>query len=218
MLTRATSQRPMTKGVCGGDTTNRSEPMDPPVLGQLSPREAAAIAPPQGQRPAFLALGSGVLTYEARLIPPGTSVQWVLVGVGGELRDQSGVMPNMGHGGLDEVLATAGQGLVWTAPDGTRVNWSVESSVNAPRASDAPWVLFRSVTGGAPEHAVPGSAAEHAAPVGGGLLGAVTYVQRMGTAGGTPPSTAANFGHRVDVPYTAIYAFYVDSGAARALP
>jgi Protein of unknown function (DUF3455) len=169
------------------------------LLGRLSPRQAAAIAPPQGHRPRFLALGSGALTYEARLTRQGTSVEWVLVGVGGELRDQSGVMPNLGYGGLGVVLATAGEGFAWTAPDGSRARWSVETSVNAPQTGDAPWVLFRSVASGAPEQAVRG----------GGLLGAVTYVQQMGTAGGAAPGTAGRVGDRIDVPYTAIYAFYV---------
>jgi hypothetical protein len=167
------------------------------LLGRLSPPQAAAIAPPQGHRPRFLAVGSGALTYEARLQE--TSVKWVLVGVSGELRDQSGTMPNMGYGGLGEVLATAGDRFGWTAPDGSRARWSVETSVNAPQAGDAPWVLFRSVADGAPGPAVPG----------GGLLGAVTYVQQIGTAGGAPPGTAARIGDRVDVPYTGIYAFYI---------
>ena len=167
------------------------------LLGRLSSRQAAAIAPPQGHRPRFLALGSGSLTYEAR--SQGTSVKWLLVGVRGELRDQSGVMPHIGYGGLGAVLATAGGGFAWTAHDGSRARWSVETSVIAPQAGDAPWVLFRSVADGAPGPAVPG----------GGLLGAVTYVQQIGTAGGAPPGTAARIGDRVDVPYTGIYAFYI---------
>jgi hypothetical protein len=167
------------------------------LLGRLSSRRAAAIAPPQGHRPRFLALGSGSLTYEAR--SQGTSVKWVLVGVSGELRDQSGVMPHIGYGGLGAVLATAGGGFAWTAHDGSGARWSVETSVNAPQAGNAPWALFRSVADGAPGPAVRG----------GGLLGAVTHVQQIGTAGGAPPGTAARIGDRVDVPYTGIYAFYI---------
>jgi Protein of unknown function (DUF3455) len=177
----------------------RPNPLIREFLGRLSPQEAAVIIPPEDHRPWSLALGSGALTYEAQQARDGASVEWVLVEVSGELRDESGVMPHRGYAGLGAILSTADKGLTWTAPDGTRVSWSVETSVSAPEAGNAPWVLFRSVALGTPEHATHG----------GGLLGTVTYVQQLATEGGAPPDTTAPIGHRVDVPYTAIYAFYI---------
>jgi hypothetical protein len=193
------------------------------LLGQLSPRNAAVIATPQGQRALSLAAATGALTYEARLAPRGTSVEWTLVGVKGELRDQSGVDPSLHYGGFDAVLATAEQGLTWTAPDGTQMTWSVEKSVKAPEAGNARWVLFRSVAGGAPDVSAP-NARRDLPPTGplapgesGGVLGAVTYVQQLGTEGGAPPKTRGHIGDQVDVPFTATYAFYIadtDNGNA----
>jgi hypothetical protein len=173
-------------------------------LGELLPEKTAAIAPPKGQRAAFLALGSGTLTYEAKRTAGAASPQWVLVSITGDLRDDSGTMPYMPYWGLGEVLATAEQELTWKLMQGGSMHWSPQASVDAPRArdaaktSDAPWVLLRSAETDAR-----------------GLLGQVTYVQLLNTSGGALPAGAAQLGRRVQVPYTGRYAFYV---ADRAKP
>jgi hypothetical protein len=154
------------------------------------PREGAtAIAPPQGHRALFLARGKGTLTYEAR--PAGGAVEWTLVGMTGDLYDESGVMPHMGHSGLGEVVAHTGDALTLTAHDHSRITLSQVASVNAPSEGNAAWSMFRS------------SPSETS-----GLLNAVTYVQLLATVGGAPPR-AAQAGGRVEVPYEAAYAFYV---------
>ncbi|MCS7483671.1 DUF3455 domain-containing protein [Umezawaea endophytica] len=43
---------------------------------------------------------------------------------------------------------------------------------------------------------------------GDGLLGGVTYVQRLNTEGGVAPTGACQANAQVSVPYTALYAFY----------
>jgi hypothetical protein len=145
----------------------------------LALQAAAAITPPEDHRPWSLGLGSGALTYEAQRARDGASVEWVLVEVSGELRDESGVMPHRGYAGLGATLATADpEGLTWTAPDGTRVSWSVETSVNAPEAGNAPWVLFRSVALGTPEHAAHGGGLR---PGGSGSPGASCSVYKPNT-------------------------------------
>jgi outer membrane protein assembly factor BamB len=180
------------------------------LLALLSDALRRLITPPQGHRPYSLALGRGALTYEARTSPHGTKIEWALVGARGELRDQSGVMPNMGYEGYGMVLATAKHGFVWTDPDGSQMSWSVKASVPAPQTGNAPWVLFRSRGSPQPEHNSK-SEPEHAGD-GGRLLRAITYVQQIATQGGAPPAgNGAHIGQRVQVPYTAVYAFYVEA-------
>jgi Protein of unknown function (DUF3455) len=185
------------------------------LLGRLSPRDAATIAPPQSQILFSLASINGALTYKARPNGYSSSVEWSLVGESGELRDESGVNHLIAYSGLGAVLATADHGLTWTGPDGSQMTWSIEKSVRAPEDGNAPWALFRSVAGGTSNNAV-GSAAPDIAPGAplapvrtGGVLDAITYVQQIGTKGGAPPMAKAHVGDRVDVPFTATYAFYV---------
>ena len=167
-------------------------------LGQLAPEKAAALVPPEGQRAAFLALGSGTLTYEGKLAAGKASPQWVLAGISGELRDDSGTRPDMPYWGLGEVLATAGTELGWKLARGGTLRWSTESSVAAPQARDAvqtrnaPWVLFRSTASDSR-----------------GLLAKVTYVQLLNTSDGAPPAGAVQLGRRVQLSYTGRYAFYI---------
>jgi hypothetical protein len=156
----------------------------------LLPERATTIAAPQGHRALFLARAKGTLTYEMRQAPAGGAAEWMLVGMTGDLYDESGVMPNMGFSGLGQVIAHTGDGLTLTAHDRSRVSVSQVAIVNAPKDGDAAWALFRS------------NASETS-----GLLRAVTYVQRLATAGGAPPG-AAQAGGRVEVPYEAVYAFY----------
>src|SRR6266540_4307589 len=44
-----------------------------------------------------------------------------------------------------------------------------------------------------------------------GIFGAVTYIQRLATSGGTAPTTACTDGQTQGVPYTAAYRFYAAS-------
>jgi uncharacterized protein DUF3455 len=89
-------------------------------------------------------------------------------------------------------------GPTWESTDGSKV---VGAKVEAatPDAAAIPWLLLR--------------AASHA---GSGRMEAVTFVQRVRTAGGNAPATGCDAGHAgatVRVPYRALYCFY-RSGAA----
>lgn len=84
-------------------------------------------------------------------------------------------------------------GPTWEASDGSKVTGAkVEGATPDPAA--IPWLLLR--------------AASHA---GSGRMGEVTFVQRLGTAGGNAPATgcdAAHVGAIARVPYHAAYCFY----------
>jgi hypothetical protein len=164
-------------------------------LGKLVPEKAAAVTPPKGQRALFVAVGKGVLTYEVKRTAGTDDLHWVLVGIDGDLRDDTGVMPHMAYRGLGQVLATSERDLTWKAVEGDLISWSVDAFVDAPQTGDAPWVLFRSAGGKQ-----------------GGLLSQVTYVELLATSGGAPPQGAPQVGQRVQVPYAGRYLFYVPGG------
>jgi hypothetical protein len=151
--------------------------------------EASAITPPQGHRALFLARGKGTLTYESRAA--GNALEWTLVAITGDLYDESGVMPHMGHSGLGEAVAHTGDGLMLTGHDRSRITLTQVASVRSPQFDNAAWTLFRSSPTDAP-----------------GLLSAVTYVQQLVTMGGAPPQ-AIQPGSRIERPYEAAYVFYV---------
>jgi hypothetical protein len=165
-------------------------------LGRLAPDKTAVLTPPKGHRPLFIATGKGSLTYEVKRVDTAASLQWVLVEVSGELRDDTGVV------GFGQVLATAQPGLAWKTAEGGIVHWTIETSVSAPQAPDAaeahdaPWILFRS----APSD-------------GHDLLEQVTYVQLLGTVGGEPPGRVGQMGERLQVSYTGTYVLYVGDHA-----
>ena len=167
-------------------------------LARLAPEKAVRLSPPNGHRALFLAVGQGTLAYEVKKVEGASSPQWVLVGITGDLLDDSGVMPHMAYRGLGAVLASPAEGLSWKSQESGGMRWTPESSVEAPEKSDAPWVLFRSASGD-----------------GRGLLSYVTYVQLLGTSGGAPSGAAAQIGRRMQVPYTGRYAFYVAEGGTQ---
>jgi len=93
------------------------------------------------------------------------------------------------HRGRPEVLHT--KGPVWTSiVDG--------SSVTAAARANSP------VEGAIPELLLGATGTR-----GPGLLGAVTYLQRLDTTGGLAPAGSCVDGATVSVPYTADYAFWV---------
>jgi hypothetical protein len=167
-------------------------------LARLVPEKAVRLGPPKGHRALFLAVGKGTLTYELKKVEGAASPQWVLVGITGDLLDDSVVMPHMAYRGLGAILASPAEGLTWKSQESGGMRWTPEGAVEAPEKPDAPWVLFRSTPGD-----------------GRGLLSYVSYVQLLGTSGGAPSGAAAQIGRRVQVPYTGRYAFYVPEGGTQ---
>ncbi|RZL95232.1 MAG: DUF3455 domain-containing protein [Variovorax sp.] len=161
----------------------------------ISPERAREITPPAGYRAVFLASGSGMLHYEARGAAGRGPLHWILAATSGPFIDQSGVMPQMAHGGLGHALATAGQGFLLSAHGSSRATLEPVATVAAPKPADAPWMLFR---------ATPGEQQ--------GVLADISHVQRLATKGGVTATAARKAGQRVEVPYEAMYVFYIPEG------
>lgn len=96
------------------------------------------------------------------------------------------------HHGRAEVSHT--RGPVWTSvADGSSVTAAAQAS--SPVTGAIPELLLKSTGNRAP-----------------GLLGRVTYIQRLNTTGGLSPTGACTDGATTSVPYTADYTFWVAAG------
>lgn len=85
------------------------------------------------------------------------------------------------------------KGPTWTSvTDGSSVTAAVRDSM--PRADTIAWLLLKSTGNRGP-----------------GLLGEVTYIQRLNTTGGLAPAGSCTDGVTEAVPYTADYTFWVAS-------
>ncbi|MFF7975668.1 DUF3455 domain-containing protein [Streptomyces sp. NPDC007905] len=84
------------------------------------------------------------------------------------------------------------RGPVWISTrDGSAVNASAVPGASVPR-----------------DHSVPELLLKATATRGDGIFGAVSYVQRLNTAGGVAPSGTCTQGAQTSVPYSATYLFY----------
>ena len=92
------------------------------------------------------------------------------------------------HRGKPEVLHT--KGPVWTSvTDGSSVTAAAQAS--SPVAGTIPQLLLKSTGNRGP-----------------GLLGGVTFIQRLNTTGGLSPTGECTDGATASVPYTADYTFW----------
>lgn len=85
-------------------------------------------------------------------------------------------------------------GPSWQALDGSLVTGTRTASAPAPDGTSLPWLTLQAATN-----------------VGPGLLGDVTWIQRLATQGGAAPATGCDAGHlgaQVLSPYRADYFFY----------
>lgn len=84
-------------------------------------------------------------------------------------------------------------GPTWESNSGSKVVGArVPGTGCSPDSSAIPWLLLKKVTTEGP-----------------GIFNAVTYIQRVNTTGGTPPTAPGSFiGEVTEVPYTAEYYFY----------
>jgi hypothetical protein len=79
--------------------------------------------------------------------------------------------------------------------DGSKVTGEVMARADSPTANAIAWLLLS------------------AKPAGSGVFGAVRFVQRLHTVGGTAPPdgcSQASAGKEVRVPYSAEYRFYLE--------
>jgi hypothetical protein len=148
----------------------------------IAPPIPAALNP-VGETQVGAVMARGVQIYECRARPDSTGAEWAFVAPEADLFDERGVP-----------AGTHGAGPSWHAGDGSKIIGTVQASAAAPRAGSIPWLLLRT-------HSVGGA----------GRFAAVTSVQRIETAGGTPPDTGCTtdqLGRSIRVRYSAIYTMY----------
>jgi hypothetical protein len=132
----------------------------------------------------FAAKAKGVQIYECRAKKDDPSkYEWVFKGPQAELFDEQGNKTGRHYGGP-----------TWESNDGSKVVGELKGNADSNDAGAIPWLLL--------------SAKTHE---GGGVLSAVTYIQRVNTAGGKPPEICDErfAGKEFKAPYTAVYLFYV---------
>jgi hypothetical protein len=154
---------------------------------QLAPPTVPpAIRVPGGHVPFLLGHAAGKQNYACQPSSTApTGYAWTLVAPAAEHFDDHGVR-----------IMTHFAGLTWQANDGSAVVGARVEGVTVS-TSAIPWLLLRATS------TTPGP--------GGGHLTATTYIQRVNTAGGLPPTSgcgATTVGARADVPYTSDYYFY----------
>ncbi len=143
----------------------------------------AAIAVPSGNKVAYTLKGSGLLNYECRPKADGSGFDWVLASPEAVLRDKN-----------DAIVGKYYGGPTWEYGDGSKVTGKQLATAPAPAAGSIPWQLVQ---------ANPST--------GNGVLGGVTYIQRINTNAGTAPSDSCNsttVAGKKQVRYSADYVFY----------
>ncbi len=151
--------------------------------GSGAPDVPAAIAAPSGNKVAMTLKGTGLQNYECRAKSGGAGYDWAFVGPEAALRDKSDALVGRHYGGP-----------TWEYGDGSKVTGKVVADVPSPSAGNIPWLLLAGT-----------STAQD------GALRGTTFVQRVNTTGGVPPSepcTASTAGQKKGVRYTADYVFY----------
>jgi hypothetical protein len=140
---------------------------------------------PDGQTVLLKALGKGVQIYEckAKAGDPG-KFEWSFKAPEADLTNEDG-----------KKIAKHYAGPTWEANDGSKVVGEVQKKADAPKPGAIPWLLLKAKKN-----------------EGTGTFEKVTYVQRVDTEGGVPPTAVCDRDHvtteaRVD--YRANYYFYV---------
>ena len=138
-------------------------------------------AAPAGAKVLLRLSGVGVQIYNCKNGAAGPA--WSFVAPRAKLMD--GVMEAGSHGA----------GPSWTLKDGSSVKGVVLATVPSPEADAIPWLLLKAADGSAS-----------------GQLSEVKFTRRSDTEGGKAPVTGCDASHldsTVEVPYKAIYTFYV---------
>jgi hypothetical protein len=145
-----------------------------------APSVPAPLAVPAGNRVVWKTGARGAQVYKCTARADG--FEWVLARPDAELFDEGG-----------HKVGRHFEGPTWEAKDGSRVAGELAAKAPALDTAAVPWLLLRAKSSS-----------------GAGLLGKVTFVQRVDTTGGkAPPACAAeekDTEKRVD--YTATYYFY----------
>jgi hypothetical protein len=148
------------------------------------PAVPATLEVPAGNKLAFEMQASGVQIYMCQpKKDDATQFEWAFKGPDAQLTDA--------HGPAGHHFA----GPTWESTDGSKVIGKMEQKVDAPGASDIPWLLLSAKSS-----------------EGQGKFSKVSFIQRLGTHGGKAPTAdcdAAHVGKEARVDYKATYYFYV---------
>jgi hypothetical protein len=147
-------------------------------LGTDAPPE---IAPPSGQRVAFVFVAEGVQNYECRARDGGFG--WTFTGPEARL-----------YNGDDKLVGKHYAGPTWEYLEGGKVKGVAVAHVGSHNPNSVDQLLLR---------VDPQS--------GTGVFAQVSYIQRLRTNGGAPPAdacTADGVGHKSAVEYSAEYVFF----------
>ena len=149
------------------------------------------LVPPTGNEVFLVAPAKGVQIYKCQsaTVNGTATFSWTFVEPRATLTGDNGQ------------VITHYAGPTWEAPDRSKVTATVDArdpdGVLPPDAKDIQQLLLKVPPGGA---------------VGGGVLGATTYIQRLNTKGGTQPPPASckaqTAGKVTEVPYKADYVFF----------
>jgi hypothetical protein len=137
---------------------------------------------------AFAATAKGVQIYECRADKGNANqYEWILKAPEADLFDARGKKIGHHYGGPS-----------WASSDGSRVTGEVKGSEPSTDTNAIPWLLLTAKT-----------------HEGHGIFSRVNSIQRLETRGGKAPSEGCDqstMGKQLQVPYTAVYFFYVPSG------
>ena len=171
---------------CDASHEHREVQVDYAVLYSFyGPKVPDELKVPDGKVLLFTALGKGVQIYTCTASTTATgSIQfgWAFKGPEAILFDDSG-----------NVIRKHYAGPTWQANDNSKVVARLVTKVT-PNPDAVPWLLLEATSN-----------------EGSGLFSRVTHIQRLYTAGGTPPSDGCEASHEhtdVRVDYAALYFFY----------
>ena len=155
--------------------------------GPVPPTVPSDVQVPEGNKVFLVGHAVGVQIYSCNATATGFA--WALVAPQADLYDDSG-----------KLIATHFGGPTWRATDGSYVVGRRVNGVTVD-ATAIPWLLL---------------SAASTAPGDGDRLVRTTFVQRVSTTGGLPPTAAAcsdvTAGTTAEVPYTADYYFWKRGG------
>ena len=167
-------------------STRSSLSLEEPWSGVACPSEVpASLVPPSGNRVKFaLHVARGTQDYAC------TNGAFVLQNPEAVL--SNGEVTSYAR----HFFGAAGSPLFASEIDGSEVDLAKIASAPAPAADSVAWVLLQTVATAEAKDGSPG------------IFSNVTFVQRLDTLGGNPPSGACDASQIVKVPYTAHYFFY----------
>jgi len=150
------------------------------------PEVPANLKVPAGNKLVFQAFAKGVQIYRCTQDPADTNrFAWVFVAPDADL---------YAHADFSGPVGRHYAGPTWESTDGSKVVGIKLQQADSPDPGAIPWLLLRSASGS-----------------GSGVLGKVTFIQRVHTSGGKAPATIADKAHKgqeARVAYTAEYFFY----------